>query len=146
MPWNIKHQVLQKKVLHKLCYSQRDISGTLVEDVFKLIKVQRKTISWNKMSSSFIKVISFSWKKVSEHFFPSKVLLVSENLKIWKIKSKDNNFERFCVSFKQLLLKLLRIVEYGKLERDKYSSVETAPFVRLKIEFKKSGCFQIWEW
>ena len=31
------------KVLHKLYYSQRDISATLVEAIFKRIKVQRKT-------------------------------------------------------------------------------------------------------
>ena len=41
---NIKHQSLLI-VLHKLYYSQPDISATLVEVVFKLIKGQRKTIT-----------------------------------------------------------------------------------------------------
>ena len=42
--WNIKHQS-RLKVLYKSCYSKRDISATLVEAVFKLIKVQRKTVT-----------------------------------------------------------------------------------------------------
>ena len=40
---NIKHQS-RLKVLQKSYYSKRDISVTLVEAVFKLIKVQRKTV------------------------------------------------------------------------------------------------------
>ena len=40
---NIKHKS-RLKVLHKLHYSQRDISATLAEVVFKLMNVQRKTV------------------------------------------------------------------------------------------------------
>ena len=42
--WNIKHQS-RLKVLQKLYYSQRDTSATLVGAVFKLIKVQHKTVT-----------------------------------------------------------------------------------------------------
>ena len=48
---NIKHQS-RLKVLHKLYYLQRDISATLVEAVFKQIKVQRKTYSFNNWHSA----------------------------------------------------------------------------------------------
>ena len=41
--WNIKHQI-RLKVLHKLYYWQHGISVTLVEAIYKLIKVQRKTV------------------------------------------------------------------------------------------------------
>ena len=37
---NIKHQS-RLKVLQKFYYSKRDISATLVETIFKLMKVQR---------------------------------------------------------------------------------------------------------
>ena len=40
---NIKHQSWLK-VQQKFYYSKRDISVTLVEAVFKLIKVQRQTV------------------------------------------------------------------------------------------------------
>ena len=63
---NIKHQS-RLKVLHELYYSQYDISATLVEAVFKLIKVQRKTVTWYKMTWNFNGVFSFFWTKVFTH-------------------------------------------------------------------------------
>ena len=41
---NIKHQS-QLKVLQKFFYSKRNILATLLEAVFRLIKVQRKTFT-----------------------------------------------------------------------------------------------------
>ena len=50
---NIKHRI-RLKVLHKLHYSQRDTSATLVGAVFKLMKVQRKpslNTKWRQIST-----------------------------------------------------------------------------------------------
>ena len=58
--WNIKHQS-RLKVLHKFYYSKRDVSATLVETVFKLIKVQPAKPSLNT-----------KWRQISVecfHFF-----------------------------------------------------------------------------
>ena len=43
---NIKHQS-RLKVLQKFYYSKPDILETLVEAVIKLIKIQRKTITFD---------------------------------------------------------------------------------------------------
>ena len=40
----MKHQS-RLKTLHKFYYLKRDISATLVETVFKLIKIQRQTVT-----------------------------------------------------------------------------------------------------
>ena len=67
------------KVLDKLYFSQLDISASLGETFFEVIKVQRKTVTWNKMTSviesiesvkmtfkgSLKEVISLSWTEVS---------------------------------------------------------------------------------
>ena len=55
---NIKHQS-RLKVVQNFYYSKRDMLVTLVEAVFKLIKVQRKTVASYKMGSNFNVVFSF---------------------------------------------------------------------------------------
>ena len=58
----VKHQG-RLKVLQKLYYSQRDISATLVEAVFKLIKVELQFIIEDENEEKCFKLSGHKYRK-----------------------------------------------------------------------------------
>ena len=64
---------------------QWDISTALVEAFFKMTNLERKTVTWNKMTPNFNGVFSFRWIKVSMH------LLLLNRCKSINLKSGTKN-------------------------------------------------------